>query len=191
MFEKILFAILILMIKFAIFDRDGVINIDHGHVGSADRFDFHIGIFRLMRHIQCSHKIVIFTNQAGIAKKKYMLSDFFKTNAFMLETLEKADISVFHIFWCPHFVNASASVFDLDCNCRKPKSGMLSQLSQITEIDLDCSFVIGDNATDIAAGKEFGIENGYLVNFDLKPHSKGLTSVGQLHAKLILDGVLF
>lgn len=178
------------MTKFAIFDRDGVINVDHGHVGSPDRFEFHVGVFRLLKHIQNSHKIVIFTNQAGIAKKKYQLSDFFMTTAYMLGEFEKEGISVFHIFWCPHFVDASATVFDIDCNCRKPKSGMLGQLKQITEFDLEGSFIIGDKKSDLDAGKDFGIENGYMVNFDSKPGSEGFEFVNQLHEKLISDGFL-
>lgn len=178
------------MTKFAIFDRDGVINKDYGHVGTPNRFEFHTDIFELMKHIQCSHKIVIFTNQAGIAKNKYLLSDFFKTNAFMLETLESKGISVFHIFWCPHFVNAEVGIFDVDCNCRKPKSGMLAQLNQITEIDLENSFIIGDKYTDISAGKDFGVKSGYLVNFDSKLQAEGFTSIGMLRKQLILDGFI-
>lgn len=153
-----------LIMKFAILDRDGIINNDFGHVGQIDRFVYNEGIFEFLDYlISKDFKIVIFTNQAGIAKNYYRLSDFFKLSAKMLSDLEKRGIQIFHIFWCPHHIDGDVDEFKIDCHCRKPKSGMLDQLAAITDIDFENSFVIGDKLTDIEAGKAFGLKNCFLL----------------------------
>ena len=158
-------------LKLAIFDRDGVINYDTGHVGVIKDFEFVSEVIPLLKKIQDSHRIVIFTNQAGIAKNMYSLSNFFETTGYMLKKLEEENVDIFHVLWCPHHASGENPVFAIDCECRKPKIGMLNQIKQVGDINLYSSFVVGDKLTDLKAGKNFGIKNLYLVDFSSK-HNK-------------------
>jgi len=149
--------------KFAILDRDGVINVDHGHVGTFDKFDLFPDVIDFLKYIQIDYRIVIFTNQAGIAKGKYTLSNFFDLTSNMLREFEDNGIDIFHIFWCPHHTDATVPLYNIACNCRKPKTGMLRQLEIICPVDLTNSFVVGDKLTDLIAAKDFGIKNRFMI----------------------------
>ena len=67
----------------------------------------------------------------------------------MLKELEKHDVRIDDIFYCPH------DILD-NCNCRKPKPGMLIQAQKKWDIDLAQSFIIGDSESDIEAGQQVG-----------------------------------
>jgi len=134
-------------------DRDGVINIDKGHVHKVEDFEFCNGIFDLCRYfVEENFVIVVITNQAGIAKNFYKTSDFYKLDKWMVEQFEEDGVDILRTYFCPHHPD-----FTGECKCRKPNPGMLLSASKDLNIDLSKSIFIGNKESDIEAGIRAGI----------------------------------
>jgi len=140
-------------------DRDGVINIDKGYVHKIEDFEFIDGIFELCKEYQeKGYLIIVITNQAGIARGYYTEEDFKKLTDWMLNEFRKRDVIITDVFYCPHHPE-----FTGECECRKPKPGMILEAAKKYNIDLENSVLIGDKITDIIAGEQAKIGMCILV----------------------------
>ena len=149
--------------KAVFLDRDGVINKNFGYVGSIDRFEFKEGIFDLLRFLQNNGFILfIVTNQSGIARGYYTENDFHILMEHIINEFKKKGIEIKKYKFCPHHPDITG-----ECECRKPKPGMILDLVKNYDIDLDNSIMIGDNLSDIKAAKSAGIKKTYLVKESL------------------------
>ncbi len=149
--------------KVAFLDRDGVINVDYGYVGNIDRFKFKEGIFELLHFLQeKGYKLFIVTNQSGIARGYYSENDFHNLMKYMIDELKKRGIEITDYKFCPHHPNITG-----ECECRKPKPGMILDLAKQYNIDIKNSIMIGDSLSDIEAAKNAGIKRSYLVKNSL------------------------
>lgn len=138
-------------------DRDGVVNYDYGHVYKVDEFTFILKIIDVIRYFKnIGFKIIIVTNQAGIAKGIYSKADFLSLNDWMLEELKKNGAEIDQVYYCPH-KNSDG------CFCRKPHPGMFLKAIDKFSIDPDKSFMIGDKETDLIAARKAGIKNRFLL----------------------------
>ena len=149
------------MKKALFLDRDGVINIDKGHVIRSEDFEFTPGIFELCRKYQDNgYMIIVITNQARIAKGICTEDDFEKLTIWMTVEFKKNGIEISKVYHCPHHPDITGP-----CNCRKPNPGML--LLAINDFDLDISqcILIGDKETDLEAGRRAGIPEKNLRLF--------------------------
>jgi D-glycero-D-manno-heptose 1,7-bisphosphate phosphatase len=150
------------MNKALFLDRDGVVNVDKGHVFLQDQFEFSKGIFGLCReYSDDGFLILIITNQAGIAKGLYTEADFARLTKWMVKQFRKNRIIISKVYYCPHHPDINEH-----CECRKPAPGMI--LQAIKEFDLNISecVLIGDKDTDLEAGRRAGIpeSNLHLLN---------------------------
>ena len=163
--------------KAAFLDRDGVINEDFGYVGSIDRFEFKEGIFELLCLLQdLGYELFIVTNQSGIARGYYSENDFLKLMDWVKNELKKRNIEIKDIAFCPHHPDITG-----ECDCRKPKPGMILDLAKKHNINLSNSIMIGDSNSDIKACENAGLFKCYKVEdslFDIieiiKKDHKGL-----------------
>lgn len=148
------------MKKALFLDRDGVINIDYGHVFTIKNFHFIKGIFELCNYFQNEgYIIIVITNQAGIGKGLYSLKEFKKINNWMIKQFKKKGIIISRTYYCPH-------VPEDHCNCRKPSPGMLIEAIKEYNIDVTRSYLIGDKDSDIIAAISAGIKNTILFQCD-------------------------
>ena len=146
------------MNKALFIDRDGVINVDKGHVYRSEDFEFNEGIFELCRqYLAGDFIIIVITNQAGIAKGIYTEADYLRLTDWMTGQFEKNGVTISRVYHCPHHPDISSP-----CQCRKPNPGMI--LQAIREFDLDISecVLIGDKDTDLEAGRRAGILESHL-----------------------------
>jgi D-glycero-D-manno-heptose 1,7-bisphosphate phosphatase len=146
------------MNKALFLDRDGVVNVDKGHVFLQDQFEFSKGIFGLCReYSDDGFLILIITNQAGIAKGLYTEADFVRLTKWMVKQFRKNRIIISKVYYCPHHPDINGH-----CECRKPAPGMI--LQAIKEFDLNISecVLIGDKDTDLEAGRRAGIPESNL-----------------------------
>ena len=151
------------MKKALFLDRDGVINIDKGHVFRIEDFEFTPGIFDLCRKYRNKgYLIIVVTNQARIAKGICTEDDFQKLTVWMIGEFKKNGIGISKVYHCPHHPDITGP-----CDCRKPNPGML--LQAISDFDLDVSqcILIGDKETDLEAGRRAGIPESNLHMFTL------------------------
>jgi len=148
------------MNKALFLDRDGVINIEKDYLYKIDDFEFIDGIFELCSYYQAkNYKIIVVTNQSGIARKYYTENDFDILSQWMIQEFYKKKINITAIYHCPHHPNISG-----ECSCRKPKPGMLFDAYKYYNIDLANSIIIGDKERDIEAGLNAGLKETYLFD---------------------------
>lgn len=136
-------------------DRDGVVNIDKAYVYKIVDFEFIDGIFDLCKSAQDhGFKIIIATNQSGIARGYYTIEDFSKLTRYMVAKFKSNKIEITDVFYCPH----------LDGFDRKPNPGMFLKARDKYCIDMKKSVSIGDKSRDIIAGAAAGIIRNYLIS---------------------------
>ena len=112
--------------------------------------------------------VIVASNQAGIAHGYYREEDAILFHQAMKENLAKEGAYIDAIYYCPHHPEAKIDRYRVDCNCRKPKPGMLTRAEKELNIDLKQSFIVGDKLSDIEAGKRAGcktimVRTGYGV----------------------------
>ena len=135
-------------------DRDGVINVklDGQYVRNTDEFEFMIGAETAISKLsKIFNRILIVTNQQGIAKGIMSGKDLGFLHDYMLLELKKNGGVIDKIYYCPHLAAEN-------CNCRKPNPGMIQQaIIDFPEIKVEDSYLIGDSDTDILAGNKMGL----------------------------------
>jgi len=135
-------------------DRDGVINLklDGEYVKNIDQFEFISGVKTSISKLSKIFKrILIVTNQQGIAKRIMSDKDLDALHEYMLLELEQNGGVIDKIYYCPHLSSEN-------CSCRKPNPGMIQQaLIDFPDIKLAHSYLIGDSDTDILAGNKMGL----------------------------------
>ena len=142
-------------------DRDGVINVDGGFTHRVEDFKLIDGAAGAIRRAnKAGYKVLVVTNQGGIALGHYGKDDMTLFHQHMLDTLEGMDARIDAIAFCPHHPESRWET-ERDCDCRKPKPGMILELAARHRIDLAASALIGDRATDIEAAAAAGT-TGFL-----------------------------
>lgn len=145
--------------KKAIFlDRDGVLIYDPGHLHRKDQVELLPGIEKLVEFEKKGFILVIVSNQSVVARglmdeKKMRLID-----AVVRNKLAKKGVKIKASFYCPHHPE-----FTGECDCRKPKPGLIFQAIKKLKIDPLSSVIIGDKPSDLEAGKGAGIKTRILV----------------------------
>lgn len=162
-------------------DRDGVINVDHGYVGHYDDFEYVNGIFDVIRmYASANYKIVVVTNQSGIARGRYNEDDFHVLMDKVKEDFADNGISEIAVYYCPHHVDGSVAKYAIDCACRKPKPGMLIQASQELGIALNDSVLIGDSWRDIEAAHAAGLKKSVFLSEKAIPTGSTIEGVRKI-----------
>lgn len=137
------------MNKAVFLDRDGTINIEKDYLHRKEDFEFIPGVIEGLIQLQkAGYKLFIITNQSGIARGYYTEDDFRELTAWMLETMALQGVDIQKVYYCPHLPTACVLQYKKDCNCRKPKTGMIEKAVADFQIDLNKSYVIGDRIRD-------------------------------------------
>ena len=138
-------------------DRDGVINIEKEYLCKIEDFEFVDGVFEALNYLQNQGFLLfIITNQSGIGRGYYTIDDFSKLTNWMIDVFEMKGIKIDMVEFCPHAP-------DVECSCRKPKTGMIDKISKHYEIDFEHSWLIGDKQSDIECAINVGIKNTIQV----------------------------
>jgi len=148
-------------------DRDGVINelvyyAEHGVVDSpftTEQFRLLPGVCEAInRFHELGFKVIIVSNQPGVAKGYLSQETFDKIRNKMNEELAKEGASLDAEYYCFHYPEAKVEKLKANCKCRKPKPGLLLEAAKDLGIDLRRSWMIGDGLTDVQAGKVAGCQ---------------------------------
>ncbi|WP_163938002.1 D-glycero-beta-D-manno-heptose 1,7-bisphosphate 7-phosphatase [Paraferrimonas sp. SM1919] len=155
------------MKKAVFLDRDGVINVDHGYVGKQDDFDFIDGVFEACLKLkQMGYLLVLVTNQSGIGRGYYSEDDFHTLTEWMDWNFVDKGVEFDGIYYCPHHPQQALGDYQQDCECRKPKPGMLLSAQRHLKIDMANSIMIGDSISDMQAAISAEVGQRYLVTSD-------------------------
>lgn len=148
-------------------DRDGVINIDHGYVYKIESFEFVDGIFTLCEAFQSrGYKIVVVTNQAGIAYGYYTEQQFAHLTEWMTEQFLARGIAIEGVYYSPNHPTKGNPPYRKVCNRRKPAPGMLLEAAEKHNLDVAKSCMIGDKPSDMEAARRAGVGRRILLRSD-------------------------
>lgn len=138
-------------------DRDGTINEEVGYLCEVDRLRFIPGVVRALTTLsQAGFKLIVVTNQAGVAKGYYSESAVQVMHAEIAKRLARQGAYIDAFYYCPHHPAATVEQYQLRCGCRKPMPGMILSAAEAYGIDLSQSYMIGDKLSDIEAGRQAG-----------------------------------
>lgn len=151
------------MTKAVFVDRDGVINqMVLGLEGpdsprSVEEFRLLPGAARAIRKLNdLGLPVVLVSNQPGVAKGKYPAANLDSMTEHMKAVLGEELAAFDGIYYCMHHPDAVVSEYRIDCDCRKPKSGLLTQAASEMDLILAGSYMVGDQSRDMIAGKSVG-----------------------------------
>ena len=159
-------------------DRDGTIIEDVGHLGECSKVRFLPGASEAIKLLnENGFKVIIVTNQAGIARGYFTEETLEEINGYIQGFLLKQGAIIDRIYYCPHHIEGSVNEYRKECHWRKPSPGMLVEAASEFEIALGESFIIGDQMTDIEAGYRAGCKTILLADGTLPDNRKGVTAV--------------
>lgn len=147
-------------------DRDGTINKMVGFITKPEQFELLPGVAKAIKAINKSgYLAIVITNQPVIARGDCTFEQLQTIHNKMETELGKEGAFVDAIYVCPHHTDKGFSgerpEYKCDCDCRKPKPGLLLQAAKDFNIDLSQSYMIGDSDGDVRAGENAGGEGGY------------------------------
>ena len=145
-------------------DRDGVINVEREYLWAVDAFEFVPGaVDALKRLADAGWRLVVVTNQSGIARGYYTEDDYQRLTAHMRARLARAGVQLNAVLHCPHLPDAAVDAYRMQCDCRKPAPGLLLRAARQLSLDLSRSVLIGDKLSDVQAGRAAGVGRCWLV----------------------------
>ena len=145
-------------------DRDGIVNQDYGYVHKIEDFHFVDGIFELVRAANKFNLLVfVVTNQAGIGRGYYTETCFNELTNWMIEQFVQNKCHINDVYYCPYHPVHGIGNYRCDHYDRKPNPGMILKLSEKYNVDVNKSWLIGDNLSDMLAGQTSGIRNNFLI----------------------------
>ena len=145
-------------------DRDGVINHEVGYLHRAEDVVFVDGIFSLCRTAMAlGYRIIVVTNQAGIARGFYSVAQFDGLMDWMRMQLRAEHVEIDAVYYCPYHPEHGIGEFRRDHVDRKPAPGMLLRGAAEFGLDLAHSVMVGDRCSDVSAANNAGLRQAFLI----------------------------
>ncbi len=164
-------------------DRDGVINIEKNYLHKVEDFEFIDGIFELCKVAKSKdYEIFVVTNQSGIARAYYNEDDFSILTSWMIKEFKKNGIDIVKVYYCPHHPDISG-----ECECRKPKPGMILKAKNEFNLDLKNSILVGDSQRDIDSAYRAGLNKAFLFDQNSKTKNSNATKIVSSLSEIISE----
>ena len=145
-------------------DRDGVVNEEVGYLHRADEVRFVDGIFSLCRTAAgLGYRLIVVTNQAGIARGYYSEADFEVLMEFMRGELRAERVELDAVYYCPFHPEHGVGRYKQEHEDRKPGTGMLRRGAREFGIKLSESILVGDRCSDVEAANAAGLRQAFLI----------------------------
>ncbi len=154
-------------VKIAFLDRDGVINsknFNNGYIASLKYFRWITGAIKAIKFLnEKNYKVVVVTNQSGVARGFFAIEDVKKIHSYIKKRLKEKNTKIDAFYFCPFHKDGVIKRYKKNSVLRKPNIGMFLLAKKKWNIDQKNSFMIGDQKTDIDFAKRAKIK-GYLFN---------------------------
>jgi D-glycero-D-manno-heptose 1,7-bisphosphate phosphatase len=145
-----------------ILDRDGVLIKDKGFMHKVEELEFYPRVIEALQKVSKETKIIIITNQAGIARGIFTEQDYKKLRDHIHKIFRRNNIVITAEYFCPHHPKGTISEYTKECSCRKPASGLFEQAVKEHNLNPKNCWCIGDMRRDIIAGQRVGMK-GIIV----------------------------
>ncbi|MCH9024442.1 MAG: HAD-IIIA family hydrolase, partial [candidate division Zixibacteria bacterium] len=163
------------MTKALFADRDGTVIVDKPFDSDPANIEFENGsIEALKKAAELGFKLIIVTNQSGVARGYFGIDKMKKFNSALEQKLAEQNIKIDAIEYCPHYPTGSVAEYSFRCDCRKPAGGMAEKAALEHNIDLRKSYVIGDKLDDLNLGRVIGARHFLVLTGQGKANSQRL-----------------
>lgn len=145
-------------------DRDGTISEEIGYVNHPSRyrvFPFAAEAVRLLN--ESGWLAILVTNQAGVARGYFTEDLITEVHSLLTSELERAGSRLDAIYYCAHHPSVGEPPYRVDCDCRKPKPGLILRAAEAFDIDLAGSWMIGDRHSDIVLAHNAGVRSAFVM----------------------------
>ncbi len=161
--------------KLVVLDRDGVINHDSDdYIKSAEEWLPIAGSLEAIARLNhAGYRVVVTTNQSGLARGYFQLDDFYAMNQKLHRLLRQVGGHLDGLFYCPHSP-------DDDCDCRKPKPGLLHDVAKRLKVDLKGVPSVGDSLRDLQAAQAVGAKPVLVLTGKGQRTVRDLSAVGEV-----------
>lgn len=154
------------MMRRAVFmDRDGTISEEVGYVNHPGRyrvFPYSAAAVRLLN--ESGWLAILVTNQAGVARGYFTEELIGSVHTLLEAELEREGAKLDAIYYCAHHPSVGEPPYRLDCDCRKPKPGLIKRAAERFEIDLSSSWMVGDRYSDIVLAHNAGVRSAFVLS---------------------------
>lgn len=153
------------MAKPAVFlDRDGTVTREVGYVNHVDRLELLPHSAAAIRRLnEAGVPVVLATNQAGAARGYFPFELIAKVHRRLDELLAAEGAHLDGIYFCPHVAEGKVAPYNVECDCRKPKTKMLEDAARDLDLDLANSFTVGDKITDVVLAHRVGGKGVFVL----------------------------
>lgn len=151
------------MANFAVFfDRDGTLNLDPGYLGDPEKVVLYPGVAEALLKLKNEgFKIVVISNQSGIARGFFSSREVDAVNLKINDLLKERGVCVDKFYYCPYHPDFNTPE---ECRCRKPSPLLVLKAAEDLEIDLRKSYFVGDMISDVECGINAGVRTVLLKN---------------------------
>ena len=147
------------MNKAVFLDRDGTINEEMGYINHVSRFKIFKFVPEAIKILNnAGYLVIVVTNQSGLARGYFDENLINMLHASLLKKVQKKSAKIDAIYFCPHHPTEGIQRYRINCDCRKPKPGMIKQAQKEFDINLNKSIMIGDRYKDVEFGKQLGLK---------------------------------
>jgi len=146
-------------------DRDGTISEEVGYINHPSRFRVFPYAAAAIKHLNDHGWLaIVVTNQAGVARG-YFSEDMIQTvHAGMKKELENGGARLDAVYYCAHHPSVGEPLYRLDCDCRKPKPGLISRAVRDFDIDVAGSWMVGDRYSDVELARNAGVKSMFVLS---------------------------
>jgi D-glycero-D-manno-heptose 1,7-bisphosphate phosphatase len=150
--------------KAVFLDRDGTLIEERNYLSRPEDIQLFPNVVQALKLLKKNgYKIIIVSNQSGVARGYFTLDEVKYINLELENTFLKLGVSIDATYFCPHHQDGKIPEFTMDCDCRKPKRGMALQAQRDFNLELAQCFMVGDKESDIEFGIGFHSKANVLV----------------------------
>lgn len=150
--------------KAVILDRDGTIIVEKNYLHKPEDLEIISGVAAAISKMNAlGYKVIVITNQSGIARGYYTERDMHALHAHLQTLLAAENAHIDAFYYCPHHQEASLPQYRKDCDCRKPKTGLFERAIVDFSIDTENSWAVGDRARDLQPGARLGMKTALVL----------------------------
>jgi len=180
------------MTKPAVFiDRDGTISEEVGYVNHPSRFRlFPYSSEAIKKLNEGNWLAILVTNQAGVARGYFSEEIITEVHNRLNKDLALENAHLDAIYYCAHHPSVGEAPYRIDCDCRKPKAGLITRAAADFEIDLGNSWMVGDRYSDIELAHNAGLQSAFVLSGYGRGEWEYQRSSWQLQPDLVSEDLL-